>query len=371
MVVGHLRRVEHLLRLLQRLPAQGSHQLGVGRLACEARLEEPVHGLRALGVDVVAQEGGVHARIGGQLHLVELLDEVQRHLGREAELAVAVHLQRREVVEWRRCLAALLLLHLGHFKGPSLDELEGLLALLLRGELPLRGGEGGVAVDGGQHPVGLWLEVVNLLLSVHDEGEGGGLHAADAEHLAVLSVLDGVEARGVDAQQPVAHGAAQSGQVERLVFALALQLGKALADGLVGHRRDPQPLHGAADLCFLHHPALDELTLLAGVAAVDDAVGLLEQPFDDGELLLHPLVFLQPDAEAGRNHGQRRQRPGPPRGRVVLGHLQLAQVAEGPRHLVAVALVVAVAARRCPDDAGDVLRHAGLLCYANNHLLFL
>ena len=99
MVVGDLRRIKDLLRLQQGLTTQGTHQLGVGRLACELHLEEPVHGLGALAIDIVGQKGGVHTGIGGQLLLVELLDEVQRHLGRKTVFLVAVHLQRGEVVE--------------------------------------------------------------------------------------------------------------------------------------------------------------------------------------------------------------------------------------------------------------------------------
>ena len=75
-VVGHLRRVEHLLRLRQLLAPEGAHQLGIRRLAAEARLEEAVHRLRTLGIDVVRQECGVDARIGRQLQFVELLDEL-------------------------------------------------------------------------------------------------------------------------------------------------------------------------------------------------------------------------------------------------------------------------------------------------------
>ena len=94
---------------------------------------------------------------------------------------------------------ALLLLHLRHGEGFALDGLKGLLALLLRGELTLGGREGRVAIHGGQYPVGLGLEVLDLLLAVHDEGEGRGLHTADGEHLSVLTVFQRVEARGVHA----------------------------------------------------------------------------------------------------------------------------------------------------------------------------
>ena len=367
MVVGHLRRVEHLLRLLEWLAAQRAHQFGVRRLAGEARLEQSVHRLRALRIDVVRQVAGVHTRIGGDFLFVETLYEVERQFGREAELLVAVHLQRRQVVELRRSLCALLLLDACHRKRVPLNQLERLLALFLRVEAPLRGSERRVAIDGGQHPVGLGLEVVNLLLAVHDEGQRRRLHATYRQHLAVLPVLQRVETRGVHAQQPVADGARESGQVERLIFRLVLQLGKALADGLVGHRRYPQPLDWAPGACLLHHPALNEFSFLPGIAAVHDAVGGLHQAFDDGKLLLDAVVVNELDAESRRQHRQRAQRPTFPLVGVVVGFLQRAQVTERPRHLIAVALHIVLAVAGCPYDAGNVATDAWFLCYANNH----
>ena len=62
-------------------------------------LEESVHGLWTLGIDVIGQEGGVNTRIGRQFLLVELLNDVQCSLCREAKLLVTVHLQGCQVVE--------------------------------------------------------------------------------------------------------------------------------------------------------------------------------------------------------------------------------------------------------------------------------
>lgn len=58
-------------------------------------------------------------------------------------------------------------------------------------------------------------------------------------------------------------------------------------------------------LCLLHHPPLDEFTLLTGVAAVHDTVGSLHQLLDDGELFFYTFVFNELDAEPLGNHGQR------------------------------------------------------------------
>ncbi len=168
MVVGHLRGVEHALGLWQRLATQRPHQLGIDGLPAHLGLKQAVHHLRTLGVDIVAQELGVDTRIGGQLALVKCLDGVQRHLGTHAELTVAVHLQRCQVVELLGSLLAVFLLHLGHGERLIFDQLEALLALFLACELTFGGGEECVAVDGREHPIGLGLEIVYLFLAVDD-----------------------------------------------------------------------------------------------------------------------------------------------------------------------------------------------------------
>ena len=169
MVVGDLRRVEDALRLLQRFATDGLDERCVGCHAGELGLVETVHGLRTLGVDVIREVLGVHTRIRRVFLLIQCLDEVQCHLGRKAEFAVAVHLQTRQVVELRRLLLAFFLLHLGDGEGLALDGLEGLFPFLLAGELSFSGGKCRIAVDRGQHPVGFGLEVVYLLLAVDDE----------------------------------------------------------------------------------------------------------------------------------------------------------------------------------------------------------
>ena len=138
-----------------------------------------------------------------------------------------------------RLFLTFFLFYLCHLERLALDGGEGFLSFLLRGKLSLRGGEGGVTIHGCQDPIRLRLEVLDLLLTVHDEGEGRGLYTADAEHLTVLTIPEGIEAGGVHTQQPVADGTGESCQVERLVVGLVFQVGKAFADGLVSHRRDP------------------------------------------------------------------------------------------------------------------------------------
>ena len=205
-------------------------------------------------------------------------------------------------------------------------------------------------------------------MAVDDHSQRGCLHAAYAEHLAFGGgEAEGVEACGVHAEEPVADGATEACLVEALVFRLRLEVGEGLADGLFGEAAHPEALHGAGGFGLLHHPARDELALLAGIAAVDDAVGGLHEALDDVELLLVALVGDELDAETGRYHGQRREAPALPVVAVILRLLEGAEVAEGPGHLVAVALHIAVVRGVGPQHLGNLARYTRLLSNTNYH----
>ena len=360
MVVGDLRRVENTLRLGQFLAGKRLYVLLVATHSGE--------NAGTLRIDVVAQELRVDTRISSELAFVERLYEVERHLGAVRELAVALHLQRGEVEETRRRLVAVLLRDARHLERLVGDGGERLLAFLLRRELALCGCEERVAVYRGQHPIGFGLKRVDLLLAVDDKRECRRLHTTDAEHLAVLSVLERVKTRGVHAQEPVADGTAQSGNVQRLILALVFQRVEALTDSLVGHRRYPKTLHRTLSLSLLHHPTLYQLTLLTGVTAVDDAVGSLHETFDDAELAFDAVVVDELDAETRRNHRQRRETPVLPVLGVVVGLFQRAEMSEGPRHLEAIALHVSVVGGGGTQYAGYILGYTWFLGYADYHL---
>ena len=199
-VVGHLRIVEHLFALAQRCAAQGREQVAVDW--CYA-----VENTFTFRIDVVREIRGVYARIGGELALVEALDDLQRLLGRIAELLVAFHLQPREVEEARRCFRAVFLGHGSHGERRSLNFGQCGASFLLRFEasaqrtlfVARRGGffffvvehsgKERVAVGRGEHPVILGFEILNLLLPVHDKRERGRLHAAYGERLLPLPAV--------------------------------------------------------------------------------------------------------------------------------------------------------------------------------------
>ena len=94
---------------------------------------------------------------------------------------------------------AFFLFYFRYRKGLAFNGLKGFLTFLLTRELSLGGSKGGVTIDGSQHPVRFRLEMLDLFLPVDDEGEGRGLNTSDAEHLAILSVSEGIETCGIHA----------------------------------------------------------------------------------------------------------------------------------------------------------------------------
>ena len=269
-----------------------------------------------------------------------------------------------------RLFLTFFLFHLCHLERLSLDGSEGFLSFLLRSVFPLRSGEGGITIHGCQYPIRLRLEVLDLLLAVYDEGEGWRLHAADAEHLTVLPIPEGIEAGGIHTQQPVADGTGETCQVEGLVIGLVFQVRKALADRLVSHRGDPQAFHRTGGLCFLHHPALDEFSFLSGITAVHDTIGRLHQFLDDGKLFLDAVIVNQFDAEALGYHRQLCQCPRSPGGCVVTRLFQGTEMSEGPSHLVAVTFHITVMGAICSQDARNIPSDTRFLSDTYNHFFF-
>ena len=133
-----------------------------------------------------------------------------------------------------------------------------------------------------------------------------------------------------------------------------------------------QTLHRALGLSHLHDPPLYELSLLAGVTTVDDAVGGLHESLNNSKLFLYAAVVDKLYAEARRYHGQRTEAPPLPVFGVVVGLFEGAEVSEGPCHLIAVAFHIAVTGARGSYDAGYILGNAGFLSDTYNHIfLFL
>ena len=76
MVVGDLAVVEHAFAFLQRFATDGFDEFCIGCDTTELRLVQTVHRLRTFGIDVVGEVLRVHTGIGGELLLIEGLNEV-------------------------------------------------------------------------------------------------------------------------------------------------------------------------------------------------------------------------------------------------------------------------------------------------------
>ena len=301
MVVGDLAVVEHLLALGQLLARQRRGVFGV-----VGQFGQDVGTLR---IDVVAQIGGVDTRIGGVFLLVEALDGLQGLVGRHVVFLVAFHLQRSQVVEPRRGFGAFLGGDVGHSEFFSFNALQVLLSVFHGAILALGGSECRIPIDGRQHPIGLWLEVRNFVVTVDNQCQSGCLHPANGQHLSVLPVFQGVESCGIHAQQPISDGPRETCLIKRLIVTLIFQCLEALTNGLLCQGRNPKALHRTMHGGLLHHPALDELSFLPSIAAVHDFVGLLKQRLYDLKLLLHTFVGDKFDSKTRRYHRQAAQGP--------------------------------------------------------------
>ncbi len=84
---------------------------------------------------------------------------------------------------------------------------------------------------------------------------------------------------------------------------------KTFTDSLVCKRTDPQTLHRLVASCFLHHPALYHLSLLAGVTTVYYLVATSDKHRDSLHLTLYARLVDDLDAELGWNHRQYGKHP--------------------------------------------------------------
>ena len=256
MVVGHLAVVEYLLRLEERFPGQCARINGI--------IFQSLQNFRTLGIDVIAQESGIHTRIGGHLLFIQRLDELQGHVGRVAEFLVAFYLKGSQVEQAGRSFRTFLGTDFGHGEVYVPDAFQQIFSRLFVGNLrnasvgiglclflgrrilffllgffrqflvtfAYDGREDCIPVDRLQFPILLGYEMFDFLLSFHNQGQGRCLYPPDGKYLFVLSVFQGIESGGIHAQSPVADGPAQPGFVERLELRLVFQVCKTVADGL-------------------------------------------------------------------------------------------------------------------------------------------
>ena len=106
-VIGNLRIIEHILRLLELL-------VRLKQSGCQLLVSsQSPKDIRALGIDVIGKISGINTRIGCYLLFVEALNELECLVGTESELAVAIDLQGCEIIKSLGTLLARLLLDIG------------------------------------------------------------------------------------------------------------------------------------------------------------------------------------------------------------------------------------------------------------------
>jgi len=123
-----------------------------------------------------------------------------------------------------------------------------------------------------EQPEILRHEGANLFLALDQNGQGRRLHPADGKQRRAIApaVPDGHRPGGVQPHQPVGLGATAGRIGQGFHVAASPQRREAIANCLVGHRRDPQPPDGDAAVGELIDITKDELALAASVAGVDD-----------------------------------------------------------------------------------------------------
>ena len=321
---------------------------------------------------IVGDIPGVGAGIGEQLvPLIQGLHQREGLLGGVGVFPVGVPLQLRKVIGRRGRRLPEGPLHLAEH---AMLSLEG-GAEVLR-PFPVEGPGLSVPVPpGGREPPALRLhgeillrdKAPDLLLPVHNQGQGRGLDAPGGE---LGPVLTGERPSDVEPHQPVGL-AAGAGRVEKIViFSRRAQMGKAVPDGLVGLGGYPQPLGGLVPSRFLHDPPGHQFPLPAGIGGDDQFLHVppAHQGLDRAEL--PPGLLDNRGLHVLRQHGQGQQVPFLPGLVVGLRRGQLHQVAQGPGHDIPFPLQTALSPTPASQYAGELLSYRRLfrqhqrLCHA-------
>ena len=306
-------------------------QDGGGKLAVAAA----VHGLQHAsgGAEVVFGQGaGIGTRIGEHLvPLVQRLGDLQGACRGESEATVGLTLERGEVEQRGRELVAGLAL-LGH------NARFALAAFLDGGRLGgipnTVGPQGFVGVFAGRlgealiepaahiltrlapegrmkFPIVARHELADLFLTLHQDGQRGGLHPTDGGlvEAASLGIEGGHHTGAVDADQPIGFGTAGGRCRQGLHFLVGTQSVETVADRGRCHGLQPQTSDRLPGLGVLGDVAEDEFALTAGVAGIDQCIDILalDELLQGLELGLGFLAGLE--VEVRRNDRQSVETP--------------------------------------------------------------
>ena len=364
---------------------------GVRRQMGHAAVGEHLEGFPDDRQVVLGQRARIGSRVGERLvPLVQALRNRKRGLGREAEPAVRLALQRREVEQERARLGRRLRFlgddgalaadgirnRLGLAFGPDAIRFQFsvFVALLPRGIEPFARIFARVGAKARMDlPIVAADKFADPLLALDHDGKRWRLHSPHRrqEEATVAGVERGHRPRAVDADQPVGFGAGSRRVGESVHLIVAAEGGEPVANRLGGHRLEPQPADRLAKRLLrpgeLFDQSEDQLAFSPGVTRVHEfghvlAAGLAN---DGTQPRLGPFHGLQ--VEVGGNDRQVRKAPLAALDVEFFRCMDLQQVPDGARDHVGIVFEVILvflelSGHRC-ERADDVLRHRGLFRY--------
>ena len=346
MVVGHFLVIDDLGRIAGNLHTTGKGQRPSG---------EPDQ-LRQAGRHIRSQVTAVRPGIGAELLFIQVLQIVQGLLGGVSQQPVGVSLEGGQVIKGGRLLGLVLVLHLFHRGSRTLTSSFQLLGGgLVRHALPGNRETGQLQRDRVKRHR---LEGVDLGLPLDDEGQRRGHDAPDIDGPVVQHRK---QPGGVDTHQPICLGAAEGRIPQTVIVRAGAQVRKALPDGGILHRGNPEPLHGLLAARQLVDGAEDQLALASGVAGVHHLGHIrgVHQLFQHIKLL--PFVLAHHHLPMVRQNGQIVIAPLCVVGVISVGVGQPSQMAHTPAYPPAVPLQIAVLAGSGPDHGGQTLGNGRFL----------
>ena len=159
--------------------------------------------------------------------------------------------------------------------------------------------------------IGFGDEGLDLALTLHNHRERRRLHASERDDAAdPRTPANRGRPRRVHPDEPIGFTSRARRRFERVHLVARTELLESLADRLLRHRGDPQPIDGLrpADARRFPEDGLveireDQLAFATGIAGVNHAIDVvaLEERLDELELLLRFCV-ARDELEAVRRH---------------------------------------------------------------------
>ena len=297
-----------------------------------------------------SQIAAVRAGIGAELLFVQILEVVQGLLGRISQQSVGIPLEGSQVIEGGRLFQFVAAFHLfdRHIRTLA-GGFQLLGSSLVRHAFPGNGKTGQLQDYRVKRNR---LEGVDLGFPLDDERQCRG---HDAPNIQSAVVQHRKQSCGVDTNQPVRLGAAESSLAQTVIIGTGAQVCKALPYGGVLHRGNPQPLHGFAASRQLIDAAENQFALASGITGVYHLGHIrgVHQLFQHSKLFL--FVFTHHHLPVFRQDGQIVITPLSVVRVIYIGIGQPGQMTHAPADPPAVTLQIPVFTDGCADHGGQTL----------------